>query len=786
MSLEYFLSTQPPCLSGDNNQGEDEVSSGTSRKNCDEICTNEDGNQTTENYEQRVEEPKEGMEFDTSDEAYIYYSTYAKEKGFAVSKRNSRKGSDGKLMNVTFQCNRGGKAKVTTINPVKPRPQTKIECPARLNLSICRDGRWRLNKVALEHNHVNSPGKSRFYKSYRVLDEHVKRKLELNDKAGIKLHKTYDSLQIEAGGHENLSFLPKDCQNHLYKMRRQLLVEGDAEAMHIYFMKMKADNSEFFFAVDLDDEGRLRNVFWADARSRAACKEFGDVVTFDTTYLVNKYDMPFAPFGCAPIAIITDQCMAMKIAIQEVFLNTRNRWCIWHILKKVPEKLGNLKAYKSISPSLHNAIYDSLTVAEFENAWDVLIKKYELQNNDWLHGLYLERNRWVPAFVKDIFWAGMSSTQRSESMNSYFDGYINSKTTLKQFVEQYENALAKKVEIEKHEDAKSLHSYIPCITEDELETQFQCVYTNAKFKEFQKLFVRRLNCEVMSETKVDYVRSKYEVEEDIIFGEFKRKRRVSFIVDFNGETNEANCSCRLFEFKGMVCQHQLAVFHRRRVERLPEKYVLRRWRKDVKRVHTKIRINYDNSSSTIEARRHDNMCNLFNEVADLAEDSEEKYEIVIGRIRELKIELLQSSVVCGSNLLSDTPNASASLGDVAIPSKESRNILDPKAVTRKGRPPTTRKQGIVEKMCKNKRDPQKKTKEVDGIVNLNVFGTQDSVVHVNGGPSFAHQHVVYNPQMAPMHSPQPFFHPNGHQYGQQMIVGQPGPFFYMPTYPPSQ
>jgi hypothetical protein len=25
-------------------------------------------------------------------------------------------------------------------------------------------------------------------------------------------------------------------------------------------------------------------------------KEFGDVVTFDIAYLVNKYDMPFAPF----------------------------------------------------------------------------------------------------------------------------------------------------------------------------------------------------------------------------------------------------------------------------------------------------------------------------------------------------------------------------------------------------------------------------------------------------------------------------------------------------------
>ena len=47
--------------------------------------------------------------------------------------------------------------------------------------------------------------------------------------------------------------------------------------------------------MDLNEKCRLRNVFWADARSREAFKEFGDVITFDTTYLVNKYDMSFAP-----------------------------------------------------------------------------------------------------------------------------------------------------------------------------------------------------------------------------------------------------------------------------------------------------------------------------------------------------------------------------------------------------------------------------------------------------------------------------------------------------------
>lgn len=33
-----------------------------------------------------------------------------------------------------------------------------------------------------------------------------------------------------------------------------------------------------------------------DTHSQAMCDEFGDVISFDTTYLIEKYDMPFAPF----------------------------------------------------------------------------------------------------------------------------------------------------------------------------------------------------------------------------------------------------------------------------------------------------------------------------------------------------------------------------------------------------------------------------------------------------------------------------------------------------------
>ena len=63
-----------------------------------------------------------------------------------------------------------------------------------------------------------------------------------------------------------------------------------------FVRKNKLKNANFFYAIQCDEDDRMVNFFWVDARSRLAYQNFGDVVTFDTTYKTNKYNMPFAPF----------------------------------------------------------------------------------------------------------------------------------------------------------------------------------------------------------------------------------------------------------------------------------------------------------------------------------------------------------------------------------------------------------------------------------------------------------------------------------------------------------
>ncbi|XP_024033677.1 protein FAR1-RELATED SEQUENCE 5-like [Citrus clementina] len=359
---------------------------------------------------------------------------------------------------------------------------------------------------------------------------------------------SFKSIVVEAGGYENVAFLEKDARNYVDKARRLRLGEGDAAAIQKYFQKMQAENDGFFFSLDLDEEGWLNNVFWADPRSRAAYKDFGDVVTFDTTYLTNKYDMPFAPF-----------------------------------------------------------------VGVNHHAWHDMLDKYGIVDNQWLNGLYEEIYRWVSCFVKITFWAGMSTTQRSESMNAFFYGYVNSKTTLKQFVEKYEKAMESKIEKEWQADARCFSQRMPCRTNFAMEKQVEEVYTISKFQEFQQQLMNKMYCEVFS-----CGGSEYEVVENN--GKSKEK---TFQVIFEMDDGEIRCACAMFECRGIVCGHAIAVMIRTLVTFLPEKYIIRRWRKDVRRCYSRVKVGYDVRSSSIEHQRYKEECAAFYDVADVASKHED-------------------------------------------------------------------------------------------------------------------------------------------------------------------
>ncbi|XP_042939336.1 protein FAR1-RELATED SEQUENCE 4-like [Carya illinoinensis] len=282
----------------------------------------------------------------------------------------------------------------------------------------------------------------------------------------------------------------------------------------------------------------------------------------------------------------------MKNAIALVFPDTRHRYCQWHIMRKLPEKLGSHAAFNfGLKTSIQSALYDSQTCLELEMKWGQLIEKYEFSDNAWLQGLYNERLFWVPAYLKGVFWADMSTTQRSKSMNAFFDGFVHSGTTLKEFVDQFDNTLRKKVELETTADFNSSNQTIPCSSAFSIEKQFQAVYMSVKFKEVQKKVWRMILCNCILISKEGSI-STYDVLDEITTDD-DHVKSVRYTVYFNEEEVDVKCTCTLFEMREILCRHTLNICQMNKIHALLDKYILDRWRKDLKRRYTVVKSSYD-------------------------------------------------------------------------------------------------------------------------------------------------------------------------------------------------
>ncbi|KAF5481660.1 hypothetical protein F2P56_002297 [Juglans regia] len=205
----------------------------------------------------------------------------------------------------------------------------------------------------------------------------------------------------------------------------------------------------------------------------------------------------------------------------------------------------------------------------------------------------------------------MSTTQRSEGMNAFFDEYVNSRATLEQFIDQYDSVFRRKVENEIFANFNSWNMEIPCISCYPLEKQFQKAYTIAKFKEVQEelrgflyLATSLLGCEGGRYTFV--VADEVQVGDDLL-------KRATFTVKVDQDPLDVKCSSKLFEFRGILCRHAIRILTQLGKHIIPSKYILDRWRKDVKQKYTFVKSSYD-TSSIDDARRYDRIQNCFYEL----------------------------------------------------------------------------------------------------------------------------------------------------------------------------
>ncbi|XP_074267224.1 protein FAR1-RELATED SEQUENCE 5-like [Silene latifolia] len=237
-----------------------------------------------------IVEPVVGLAYKSSEELAAFAHSYAYKKGFSwyirtnklfkkykedgVSKKGSFKNEPRYHMYERLRLCCGHAAK------------TKDACNVYIESRYFDDEDVvKITQCHLEHNHEMDPKKSRLFVGFRHINDYFKKKRMINDAAGISILNNYKSLALEGGGHENLGFKFSDSRNAINQERRRSVIDGDAKELKAYFEKMKEEDPNYFYAIELNDFEAPMNVFGV-IHAAELCLNLTETL----------YRMPFSPF----------------------------------------------------------------------------------------------------------------------------------------------------------------------------------------------------------------------------------------------------------------------------------------------------------------------------------------------------------------------------------------------------------------------------------------------------------------------------------------------------------
>ncbi|KAG6479512.1 hypothetical protein ZIOFF_062978 [Zingiber officinale] len=94
-----------------------------------------------------VKLPEIGMTFSSEEEVRIFYNSYAQNIGFGICKLGGRNGDDGKQKYFSIGCAKNGRKVSQAKNILYPRPSTKANCKAKINVAIRNDQNFVITSI---------------------------------------------------------------------------------------------------------------------------------------------------------------------------------------------------------------------------------------------------------------------------------------------------------------------------------------------------------------------------------------------------------------------------------------------------------------------------------------------------------------------------------------------------------------------------------------------------------------------------------------------------------------
>ncbi|CAK9135474.1 unnamed protein product [Ilex paraguariensis] len=271
--------------------------------------------------------------------------------------------------------------------------------------------------------------------------------------------------------------------------------------------------------------------------------------------------------GKAPGTISTDQNMWLKEAIAIEMPRTKHAFCIWQIISKFSDWFSLLlgSQYDRWKAEFHR-LYNLYMAEEFEVGWKDMVDTYGLHGNKHIVSLYALRTFWALPFLRSYFFAGMTSTFQSESINAYIQCFLSAQSVLDNFVEEVVAVVDAKVQPRTNQKMQRKVQKVSLKTGSPIEAHAANVLTPYAFCKLQEeLVLAPQYASLMVDESYFIVRHHTEMD-----GGCK--------VLWAPHDEFISCSCHHFEFSGILCRHVLRVLSTNNCFHIPDQYLPIRWR----------------------------------------------------------------------------------------------------------------------------------------------------------------------------------------------------------------
>ncbi|XP_027071913.1 protein FAR1-RELATED SEQUENCE 5-like [Coffea arabica] len=244
----------------------------------------------------------------------------------------------------------------------------------------------------------------------------------------------------------------------------------------------------------------------------------------------------------------------MAAALSLVMSQTFHGLCTFHIRRNFMKHLGNHYKKNSDLPYMFDAcMYEIEEVEQFNRVWEAMVKKYNLENNEWLFGLYRIRDKWARCMMKERWTVGIRNTRLSESLNVAIKNHLKLDHDLVQFFRHFNQVVDEK----RHNKLIAEYEMRQKLPMVGLRQTPMLVHASETYG-YIEITRRRDVCE---------------------FAVMRYDGGPERIVVFNRNDLSVCCSCKKYENEGILCGHALKVFDIVGIKTIPPEYVKRRWTK---------------------------------------------------------------------------------------------------------------------------------------------------------------------------------------------------------------